>query len=45
MIETDYFILPTDLYVQCCNNAEELDVSLDYFLMEFCEVESEDVFL
>ena len=38
MIETDYHILPEDLYLEIVTEAMQLGVSVDYFLMEFCSV-------
>ena len=43
MIETDYFILTHDQYHTAKQDAEKFDVNVDYFLMEFCTVESYDV--
>ena len=42
MIETNYHILPKDLYLKIVTEAMKLNVSVDYFLMEFCQIE-EDV--
>ena len=42
MIETNYHILPNDLYLKIVTEAMKLNVSVDYFLMEFCQIE-EDV--
>ena len=38
MIETNYHILPEEVYLDVVAEAEKLGVSVDYFLMEFCEV-------
>ena len=38
MIETDYFILEQDLHDQFNAEAKEHGVSLDYYLLEFCEI-------
>jgi len=45
MIETEFFILTVDQYVENTKFAEELGLELDYYLMEFCDVEGEDVFI
>ena len=37
MIETDYHILPEEVYLDVVTEAMKLNVSVDYFLMEFCE--------
>jgi hypothetical protein len=39
MIETDYHILPEKVYLDVVVEAMKLNVSVDYFLMEFCEVQ------
>ena len=39
MIETDYYILPQDIYLDVVVEAMKLNVSVDYFLMEFCKVD------
>jgi hypothetical protein len=39
MIETDYYILPQDIYLDVVTEAMKLNVSVDYFLMEFCKVD------
>ena len=38
MIETDYHTIPTNIYDKIKEQAEELGISIDYFLMEFCKV-------
>ena len=43
MIETDFFILDAQQYQQFYTEASELGLSIDYFLMEFCDVEGPDV--
>jgi hypothetical protein len=45
MIETDYFILDKNIYQESYNEATKLGVSIDYFLMEWCEIEGEDVYV
>jgi hypothetical protein len=39
MIETDYHILPEEVYLDVVTEAMKLNVSVDYFLMEFCKVD------
>jgi hypothetical protein len=39
MIETDFFILTKEQYDFVSDSAEQLNLSVDYYLMEFCEVE------
>ena len=39
MIETNFYILNGEQYQQFYTEAQELGVSIDYFLDEFCEVE------
>lgn len=43
MIETNYFILPHDLYETVKQDAQKFDVPVDYFLLEFCNVEGDYV--
>ena len=38
MIETDYFILNGEQYQQFYTEASEIGVSIDYYLIEFCDV-------
>ena len=38
MIETDFFILNGEQYQEYYTVAQEVGVSLDYYLLEFCEV-------
>ena len=38
MIETDYFILSGEQYQEFYMEALKLNVTLDYFLLEFCDV-------
>jgi len=45
MIETDYHILPPDVFHEVKPEADQLGVSVDYYLMEFCEIEGNNVFL
>jgi len=39
MIETDYYILPEEIHSEIIIEANKLNVSVDYFLMEFCKVD------
>lgn len=39
MIETDYFILTQEQFEENLPDAQELGVSLDYYLMEFTHTE------
>ena len=43
MIETQFFILSSEQYDQFYQQASELGLSIDYFLMEFCDVIGEEV--
>jgi hypothetical protein len=45
MIETDYFILTSEQYQQFYMEAQKLGVNVDTFLMEWCDVEGEDVYV
>ncbi len=45
MIETDFFILSQEQYDQFFTEAEEIGVSIDYYLSEFCHVTGEDVYV
>jgi hypothetical protein len=38
MIETDFFILNGEQYQEYYTEAQKEGVSLDYYLLEFCEV-------
>ena len=44
MIETQFFILTQEQYDQCVADADELGLSIDYFLLEFCNVIGEEVY-
>lgn len=41
MIETDFFFLSTEQYQQTLQDAAIEGVSIDYYLLEFCDVEGE----
>ena len=43
MIETQFFILSSEQFDQFNIDAQEEGVSIDYFLMEFCDVVGEKV--
>jgi len=45
MIETDFFILDGEQYQEHYTEAQQLGVSIDYYLMEFCDVEGDDVYV
>ncbi len=45
MIETDFHILTQEMYLDVVTEAMMLNVSVDYFLMEFCDVEGDLVFV
>jgi hypothetical protein len=38
MIETDFYILSEEQFAQFSQLAEEINVSIDYYLCEFCDV-------
>jgi hypothetical protein len=39
MIETEFFILTPEQYHEHAKDADELGISIDYYLSEFCEVQ------
>ena len=39
MIETDFFILDGEQYQEFYTEAQQLGITLDYFLLEFCDVQ------
>ena len=39
MIETEFYILSQEQYEENLQFANELGITLDYFLLEFCEIE------
>jgi hypothetical protein len=39
MIETNFFILDAEQFQEYSQLADEVGVSLDYYLSEFCDVE------
>jgi len=41
MIETNYHAIPANLFPEIKSEADELGVSIDYFLMEFCSISDE----
>lgn len=41
MIETDFFILSTEQYEEAVQNAAIEGITVDYFLMEFCDIQGE----
>ena len=42
MIETDYFILDGEQYQEFYTEAQQVGVTLDHYLMEWCIVEDEE---
>ena len=45
MIETDFYILSQEQYDQFNSEAQELGLSIDYYLSEFCDVKGEWMFV
>jgi hypothetical protein len=45
MIETKFFILDATQYQKYSQLADEVGVSIDYYLSEFCDVEGPDIFV
>ena len=45
MIETNFFILNGQQYQEFYTEAQNIGVSIDYYLMEFCDVEGPDVYV
>jgi len=43
MIETEFFILTPEQYQEHSKDADELGISIDYYLSEFCSVEGPTV--
>jgi hypothetical protein len=43
MIETEFYILSAEQYNECYRFAEELGVTVDYFLLEFTDIETQEV--
>jgi hypothetical protein len=39
MIETDFYILSQEQYDENLQFANELGITVDYFLLEFCDVQ------
>lgn len=44
-VETEFFILSEQDYHVLSQDAKELNVSLDYLLFEFCDIQGEQVSL
>lgn len=42
MIETDYHILTNEMYQELMKDALIEGVSIDYYLMEFCDIEEDE---
>ena len=45
MIETDHFIITQEQYDEFYTEATKVGVSLDHYLLEWCDVEGEDVYV
>lgn len=45
MIETQFFILDSAQFQEYTKLADEVGVSLDYYLSEFCDVEGPDIYV
>ena len=45
MIETDFFILDGEQYQESYTEAAKVGVSLDYYLLEWCDVGGEAVYV
>ena len=43
MIETNYYILTGEQYQQFYTEAQKIGVTIDHFLLEFCDIEGPDV--
>ena len=43
VIETQFFILTSEQYEEHIQDANELGISIDYYLSEFCEVQGPKV--
>jgi hypothetical protein len=39
MIETDFYILSQEQYQECYTEAQKLGMNIDYYLLEFCDIE------
>lgn len=37
LYETDYFVMPPDLFEECMKRADSLGIDIDYYLLEFCD--------
>ena len=44
MIETQFFILDEQQFQEYGQLADEINVTIDYYLSEFCDVEGPDVY-
>jgi len=45
MIETQFYVLTEEQYNQFSIEAQQLNVTVDYFLSEFCDVIGEDIYV
>jgi len=39
MIETDFYVLSQEQYEECNTEAMKLGISLDHFLLEWCDIQ------
>ena len=44
MIETDFYILDGAQYQQFYTEAQKLGITLDHYLLEWCDVEGPDIY-
>jgi len=44
-VTTEFFILSPEDYHSVSQDAQELGISIDYLLFEFCDVQGEEVYL
>ena len=44
MIETQFYILNEEQFQECSQCADELDVNIDYYLEEFCQVDYDETY-
>ena len=45
MIETDFYILNGEQYQKFYTEAQKIGVTLDHYLLEWCDVEGPDVYV
>ena len=44
-VETNFFILSSEDYHELSQDAKDLNISIDYLLFEFCDIQGEKVYL